>query len=114
MHFFQAGICVGDPTIESFNGQDVELWPRVVWRPKWAPTFSEVMRKVRGKCSISQKSTLVINGRDIYLEDLSLDGSLVVNAVDRAEVWKRSNLVNAELVIDKIVKRDSLKICRCD
>lgn len=84
--FFQAGVQVADPVVDTFNGQEVEMWPRVTWRPKWAPTFSDVRRKVGGGCSISQKSTLVINGRDVHLEGLALDGSLVVNAVDQAEV----------------------------
>ena len=57
-----------------------------MWKPKWAVTFADVKRKVSGSSSISQKSTLIIKGRDILIEDLSLDGTLVIDSVDDAEV----------------------------
>lgn len=82
----QAGVKVDDPVLQVFNGQEVEVWPRVTWKPKWALTFADVTSKVSGSCSISQKSTLVINGSNIFLEDLSLDGALVINSVIDAEV----------------------------
>lgn len=82
----KAGVKVDDPVLQVFNGQEMEVWSRVTWNPKWAITFADVRSKVSGSGSISQKSTLVINGRNIFLEDLSLDGALVVNVVDDAEV----------------------------
>lgn len=69
-----------------FNGQEVEVWPRIIWKPKWGPTFSEIKRKVSASLSISQRSTLIINGCNVFIEDLSLDGALAINAVDNAEV----------------------------
>lgn len=69
-----------------FNGQEVEVWPRITWKPDWALTFAEIKSKVSVNCSISQKSTLVINGRNIFVEDLSLDGALVIGCIDNAEV----------------------------
>lgn len=71
------------------------MWPRIVWKPKWALTFSEIKKKVCGSCSISQKSTLVINGRDIFVEDLSLDGTLLVDSTDEAEVTDRIHSTGA-------------------
>ena len=62
------------------------MWPRITWKPKWGLTFSEIKRKISGNCSISQRSTLVIKGQNIFLEDLSLDGALVVNPVEDEEV----------------------------
>lgn len=62
------------------------MWPRIVWKPKWGLTFSEVKKKVKGSCSISQRSTMVINGRDIFIDNLSLDGALLVKSIDEAEV----------------------------
>jgi UDP-sugar pyrophosphorylase len=41
---------------------------------------------VHGSCSVSQRSALVIDGRSVFLDGLSLDGTLIVNAVDGAEV----------------------------
>ncbi|KAM7514790.1 hypothetical protein LguiA_004373 [Lonicera macranthoides] len=82
----KAGVKVEDPVIQVFNGQEVEVWPRITWKPIWASTFAELKSKVKGNCSISQKSTLVIKGRNIVLQDLSLDGALIVESVDDAEV----------------------------
>lgn len=94
-HLFllQAGVKIDDPVIQVFNGQEVEVWSRVVWKPKWALTFSEVKRKVSGNCSISQRSTMAIKGSNISLEDLSLDGALIVEAVNGAKVYLKS-LIN--------------------
>ncbi|CAI9115534.1 OLC1v1016456C6 [Oldenlandia corymbosa var. corymbosa] len=82
----KAGFNVAEPVLQVFNEQEVEVWPRIVWKPKWAITFAEVKNKLSGNCSITQGSTIAIKGRDIFLEDLSLDGTLIVNAVDGAEV----------------------------
>ena len=82
----QAGVKVGDPVLDTFNEQEVEVWPRIVWKPRWAITFAEVKSKVRGNNTVTDRSTLAIKGRDIFLEDLSLDGALLVDAVDGAEV----------------------------
>lgn len=85
--FPQAGVKIADPVTQVFNGQEVEVWSRVVWKPKWAVTFSDVKSKVSGEnSSVSQKSTLVIKGRNVLIEDLSLDGTLVIDSVDDAEV----------------------------
>ncbi|XP_078428559.1 UDP-sugar pyrophosphorylase [Wolffia australiana] len=102
----KAGVQVADPVIKSFNNQEVEVWPRVTWRSKWGPTFSEVKKKVRGECSITQKSTLVIDGRDVYLEGLSLDGSLLVSAVDGAEVRVGGSFHNKGWNLEHVDYRD--------
>ncbi|CAI9289999.1 unnamed protein product [Lactuca saligna] len=44
----KAGVKIDDPVLKVFNGQEVEVWSRVVWKPKWAVTFSDVKRKVKG------------------------------------------------------------------
>ena len=69
-----------------FNGQEVEVWSRIVWKPKWAVTFSDIKNKLKENNSVSQKSTLVIKGGNIVIEDLKLDGALIVDSVDEAEV----------------------------
>lgn len=75
-----------DPVLQVFNGQEVEVWPHIVWKPKWGLIFSEIKRKVSGNCSVSQNSILALKGQNIFLENLSLDGALIVDAVDNAEV----------------------------
>lgn len=77
---------MGDPVLQSFNQQEVEVWPCIVWKPKWAVTFTGVKGKVSGKNTITQRSTLAIKGKNIFLQDLSLDGALIIDAPDDAEV----------------------------
>lgn len=77
---------VDDPVTQVFNGQEVEVWSRIVWKPKWAVTFADVKSKISGNNSVSQKSTLVIKGQNVLIEDLSLDGALIVDSVDDAVV----------------------------
>ncbi|KAK7282682.1 hypothetical protein RIF29_11654 [Crotalaria pallida] len=82
----KAGVQVADPVLQVFNGQEVEVWPRITWKPKWGLTYSLIKSKVSGNCSISQGSTLAIKGKKIFIENLSLDGALIIDAVDDAEV----------------------------
>lgn len=83
---FQAGFQVADPVLQNFNGQEVEVWPRITWKPKWGLTFSSIKSKVSGNCSISHKSTLAIKGQKIFIENLAVDGAVIIDAVDDAEV----------------------------
>lgn len=39
--------------------------------------LSDVKRKIKGNNSVPQQCTLVIKGRNVLIEDLSLDGTLV-------------------------------------
>ena len=74
--------------LDVFSGQEVEVWPRITWKPKWGLTFADVKAKLREGCSVSQRSTMVINGQNIFLDGLSLDGTIVINAISSAEVCK--------------------------
>ncbi|KAJ0657276.1 putative nucleotidyltransferase [Helianthus annuus] len=100
----EAGVKVDDPVTQVFNGQEVEVWSRIVWKPKWAVTFNDVKSKVSGNNSVSQKSTLVIKGRDIYIEDLELDGALIVDSVDDAEVKVGGSVCNKGWSVESIDK----------
>ena len=82
----QACAQISDPVISTFNGQEVEVWPRITWSPRWGLTFKDVKQKVHGNSSVSQRSVLVVNGQNIVIDGLSLDGALIVNSVDEAEV----------------------------
>lgn len=91
-----AGVEVEGPKLETFNGQDVEVWPRIVWSPEWGVTYSNIKSKLLGTSSICQKSTLVLDGKQIVLEDVKLDGTLVVRtAVEDAKAklhfWRIQN-----------------------
>ncbi|KAG0492418.1 hypothetical protein HPP92_005816 [Vanilla planifolia] len=102
----KAGVQVADPENAVFNGQEVEVWPRITWKPKWALTFSDVKKKVKEECSISQRSTMVINGENICLKGLSLNGTLLVNAINEAEVLVIGSIQNEGWVVKPIDYKD--------
>ncbi|XP_024394251.1 UDP-sugar pyrophosphorylase [Physcomitrium patens] len=87
----KAGAQIEDPQQEVFNGQKVDVWPRVIWSPRWALTFADVCKKLSGSLHISQRSTLILDGAQILLEDVSLDGTLVLHAIPETEA-KLSNV----------------------
>ncbi|KZV23187.1 UDP-sugar pyrophosphorylase-like [Dorcoceras hygrometricum] len=104
----KAGVKVDNPVNRVFNGQEVEVWPRIVWQPKWGLTFSDVRSKIRGNCSITTKSTIVINGKNIYLEDLGLDGALVINGTDDgAEVKVGGSVQNKGWIFEEVDYKDT-------
>ncbi|XAR49596.1 UTP-monosaccharide-1-phosphate uridylyltransferase [Bertholletia excelsa] len=103
----KAGVKVDNPVVQVYNGQEVEVWPRVTWKPQWAITFADVRSKVSGSCCISQKSTLVINGSNIFLEDLFLDGALVINSVEDAEVKVGGSVQNKGWTIESVDYKDA-------
>ncbi|KAH9573986.1 hypothetical protein CY35_01G030700 [Sphagnum magellanicum] len=82
----KAGAVISEPKHEVYNGQTVEVWPRIVWSPSWAITFAEVCEKLSRPICISQRSTLVLNGKHITLEDISLDGTILVHSIQKAQV----------------------------
>ncbi|KAL5559694.1 hypothetical protein UlMin_035905 [Ulmus minor] len=103
----KAGVKVADPVQAEFNGQEVEVWPRLTWKPKWALTFTDVKSKVGGSCSISQRSTMAIKGRNIFVEDLSLDGALVIEAIDDAEVKVGGSVQNKGWALESVDYKDT-------
>ncbi|AQK81127.1 UDP-sugar pyrophosphorylase [Zea mays] len=103
----KAGAQIADPVVHTFNGQEVEVWPRVTWSPRWGLTFKSVKEKVHGNSSVSQRSALVINGQNVFLEGLSLDGTLVVNAADEAEVKLTGHIQNKGWTIQHVDYKDA-------
>ncbi|KAG8496973.1 hypothetical protein CXB51_008200 [Gossypium anomalum] len=103
----KAGVQVEGPVQQVFNGQEVEVWPHITWKPKWGLTFSEIKSKVRQSCSVSQRSTMVLKGRDIFLEDLSLDGALIINSIDGAEVKVGGSIQNKGWLLERIDYKDT-------
>ena len=81
----QAGAHIAEPAEVEYNKQRVEVYPRIVWSPFWALTFADVKAKVE-KLSVSQKSTLVLEGANITLKDVTVDGALVIKAAPGAKV----------------------------
>ncbi|KAL6208338.1 hypothetical protein ACLB2K_019289 [Fragaria x ananassa] len=103
----KAGVQVANPVQHVFNGQEVEVWPRITWKPKWAVTFKEVKNKVSGSSSISQRSTLVIKGRNISVKDLSLDGAVVIDVADDKEVKVEGSVQNKGWILENVDYKDT-------
>jgi UDP-sugar pyrophosphorylase len=75
-----AGMQVADAAPMMLNGMSIVPGPRVVLAPSFALGVGDVLHKVRGG-SLSGRSTLTVHGQDILIENLSLDGTLIVRAV---------------------------------
>ncbi|CAA2969667.1 UDP-sugar pyrophosphorylase-like isoform X2 [Olea europaea var. sylvestris] len=103
----KAGVKVDDPVLQVFNGQEVEVWPRIVWKPKWGLTYSDVKGKVHGNCSVTQRSTMVIEAPNCHIVDLSLDGALIINAADGTEVEVSGPLQNRGWTIESVDYKDT-------
>lgn len=103
----KAGVQIADPVMHAYNGQEVEVWPRIVWKPKWALTFSDVKRKIGGNCSVSLKSTMVLKGQNIFIEGLSLNGTLIVDAIDDAEVKVEGSVQNVGWTLENVDYKDT-------
>lgn len=80
-----AGMKVEAGKKEDFAGLTVETAPMVALDPDFAPTLDELKKKVRGG-RISGRSALVVQGRDVELGGLDLDGALVVRAAPKAAI----------------------------
>ncbi|XP_048540407.1 UDP-sugar pyrophosphorylase [Triticum urartu] len=103
----KAGAHISDPVVSTFNGQEVEVWPCVAWSPRWGLTFKDVKQRLHGNSSVSQRSVLVINGRNVVIDGLSLDGALIVNSVDEAEVKVTGHVENKGWTIQHVDHRDT-------
>ncbi|XP_057974681.1 UDP-sugar pyrophosphorylase [Malania oleifera] len=103
----KAGVQIDDPVKQVFNGQEVEVWPRIAWKPEWGLIFSVVKSKVNGSCSISQRSSMIIKGRNVLLKDLSLDGTLVINSVEDAEVTVGGSVQNKSWILENVDYKDT-------
>ena len=67
--------CRAEPV--SKLGIPVTLMPAIVLEPSFALTSEEVGEKFKGG-KISSRSTLVVDGAGVQIEDLELDGALVI------------------------------------
>ncbi|KAG6435903.1 hypothetical protein SASPL_100784 [Salvia splendens] len=103
----KVGVKVDDPVQDIFNGQEVDVWPRIAWKPKWGLTFSDIKSKVNGNCSITGRSTIALKGKSIFLQDLALDGALIIDAADGAEVKVGGSVHNAGWTIEKVDFKDT-------
>ncbi|KAA3485012.1 UDP-sugar pyrophosphorylase-like [Gossypium australe] len=65
------------------------------------PKCGIIKSKVSGSCSISRRSTIALKGRDI------LDGALIINSTDGAEVKVGGSIKNKGWLIERINYKDT-------
>lgn len=73
---------------EVYGGVRVNFPARVVFEPSFGTTTKELREKLpgNGKIKISARSALVIDGEQVSIGALQLDGALVIHAVPGAKV----------------------------
>ena len=82
-----AGAKIAAPKDVTFNDVVVPAGPRVCLHPTFACTFNELKGKVGGGVTIeTPESVLVVEGAGVRLENLKLDGALVIKACSGATV----------------------------
>ena len=59
--------------------------PRIILCPAFAITKSEIMSKISGG-TITQRSSLVLEGEELYVRNIDLDGALVIRAAHGCHV----------------------------
>eukprot|EP00656_Telonema_subtile_P016409 TRINITY_DN18664_c0_g1_i2.p1 TRINITY_DN18664_c0_g1~~TRINITY_DN18664_c0_g1_i2.p1 ORF type:complete len:432 (+),score=117.05 TRINITY_DN18664_c0_g1_i2:116-1411(+) len=88
----ECGMMVEPATNYFFNQMPTKVPPRVVFYPDFAPSLEKVISSVRGG-SITQRSTLVIEGDNITIENLELDGCLWIKSAPGGHVHIRDLVV---------------------
>ena len=83
-----AGADVAPPADLQVTGFTLPNPPHVVFFPRFTTTWAGAVSKISGgqKVVIEEGSTLVVDGSDVQLRSLKLDGSLVIEAVEGATV----------------------------
>lgn len=73
---------------EEFRGVRVRFPPKVIFAPIFGVTTQELQSKLTGKAKIeiSARSTLLLDGEQVEVGALRLDGALIVQAVPGAKV----------------------------
>ncbi|MEN7972503.1 MAG: UTP--glucose-1-phosphate uridylyltransferase [Verrucomicrobiota bacterium] len=90
-----AGAKVGEAAEEMILGVPFTPGPKVLLRPSFALTLAEAREKISG-CFISGEATLVLEGKDVVLENVELSGrsALVVKACEGAKVTVKGAFEN--------------------
>lgn len=82
------GADVAAPEKRTWHGGEQLMGPSVVLAPNFAPCFSELRRKLPApaKVKISCRSSLIVSGGDVEIEELALDGALHISVVAGASL----------------------------
>lgn len=78
-----------DPAdLVTVGGIPVTPGPRIILNPAFGITQEEILEKVGGaeKCSISERSSLVMEGHHLKIKNLEVDGALVIRCGEDTHV----------------------------
>jgi len=101
-----AGVKFESDQKEEYSGIIVAYNARVVFFPAFATTLKQVKDRIRGNVTITRRSTLVLDG-DIDIDNLALDGALLVKACPGAKVTiKNLSVKNDGSLFKKIDTED--------
>lgn len=98
-----AGCAIETAPEELILGVPFVLGPKVILRPSFTMSFAEGKEKISGG-SISGEATLILDGKDIFLDNVELSGpsALVVKACDGAKVTVKGRFENAGFELVKL------------
>ena len=102
-----AGVKVNEAGEKLIQGIPFTPGPKVLLRPSFAMTLSEVREKI-ADCVVADEATLVLDGRDITLEGVELSGSsgLVIKACEGAKVTVKGRYDNAGFELLRLTEED--------
>jgi len=80
-----AGVRFGRDKEVTYHDIQVPYGARCVYSPSFGVTLDEVKKRIMGKVTVSNESTLVLDG-DIDIINLELDGALIIKACPGSKV----------------------------
>lgn len=90
MKFGKADLKVNDAQedLVTVGGIPVTPGPRIILCPAFGITQEEILQKVGGadKCSISERSSVVLDGHHLTIKNLEVDGALVIRCGEGTHV----------------------------
>ncbi len=107
MRLAAAGATVGEAAKELILGVPLIPGPKVLLRPAFAMTLAEAREKISGG-SITGEATLILDGKDIVLEDVELSGrsGLVIKACDGAKVTVKGAFSNGGFELVRLTEEE--------
>jgi len=91
-----AGASVAPPANRTFRGVTVSVGPSVVFAPTFAPCYTALKAKLQSpeKVKVSARSTLIVSGEQVTIEQMSVDGCLVLEVAKGGRLHIKSLEVN--------------------
>lgn len=85
-----------------YAGIPVETGAHIVLNPAFGITMADIQQKIKGNIKISSRSTLHLQGKNIFIDGLELDGTLIVKCADNTTVNLKNLVVKNKGQFNKI------------